>query len=98
DAALTALKGHLRLPQVRLAAATRHLEGEPIRTLAACPGAGGKLFESVRDVDLLLTGEMRHHDVLAHNARGTSVVLCDHTNTERGFLPVLAERLRRRLD
>lgn len=97
DSALEALKSHLRLSQVRLAAASRHVEGEPIRTLAVCPGAGGKLFEGVRDVDLLLTGEMRHHDVLAHNARGTSVVLCDHTNTERGFLPVLAERLRQRL-
>lgn len=91
------IKAHLGLGHVRLAAASRHLAGEQIRTLAVCPGAGGSVFEKVSDVDLLLTGEMRHHDVLARAARGTSVVLCDHTNTERGFLPVYAERLRARL-
>jgi len=37
---------------------------------------------------------MRHHDVLAANAKGISVVLCDHTNTERPYLKVLARRLR----
>lgn len=95
--ALDALKAHLRLAHVRVAAAPRHLQGEPIRSLAVCPGAGGKVLEAVEGADLLLTGEMRHHDVLAHNGRDASVVLCDHTNTERGFLPVLAERLRQRL-
>lgn len=97
DAAVSAIKSHLGLAHLRLATGTRHGAGEPIRTLAVCPGAGGSVFEKVSDVDLLLTGEMRHHDVLARAARGTSVVLCDHTNTERGFLPVLAERLRARL-
>ena len=29
---------------------------------------------------------MSHHDVLDANHRGTNVILCDHTNTERGFL------------
>jgi putative NIF3 family GTP cyclohydrolase 1 type 2 len=38
---------------------------------------------------------MRHHDVLARNARGTHVLLADHTNTERGYLPEFAKRLMR---
>jgi putative NIF3 family GTP cyclohydrolase 1 type 2 len=37
---------------------------------------------------------MRHHDVLRWVGAGAAVVLTDHTNTERGFLPVLASRLR----
>ena len=37
---------------------------------------------------------MRHHDILNRVANGTSVILTDHTNTERGYLPILAERLR----
>jgi dinuclear metal center YbgI/SA1388 family protein len=84
------VKAHLGLAHVRVAAPR---DERPIRTAAVCAGAGGSVFERVRDVDLLLTGEMRHHDVLARAARGTAVVLCDHTNTERGFLPHLAARV-----
>jgi dinuclear metal center YbgI/SA1388 family protein len=93
DDVIVALKKHLDLPYLRVAAAASHLEDAPIRSVAVCPGAGGSLFESVRGVDLLLTGEMRHHDILAHRARGASVILTDHTNTERGYLPRLAARL-----
>ena len=71
--------------------------GRLIESLAVCPGAGGSVFEKLGAVDLLLTGEMRHHDVLARVRQGTHVVLCDHTNTERGFLPVLADELTSRL-
>lgn len=88
------VKAHLGLDHVRVAAAARHEAGEPIGTAAVCAGAGGSVFESLADVDLLLTGEMRHHDVLARVARGTTVILTDHTNTERGYLPHLADRLR----
>jgi len=94
---LPALKSYLGLEHVRVARAARHRDGEPITKVAVCPGAGGSLFSSVRKVDLLLTGEMRHHDVLNRVARGTSVVLTDHTNTERGFMPLFAESLREKL-
>lgn len=97
EAAVAAVKSHLGLERVRLAAAPRHAAGEPIRSVAVCPGAGGSLFADVRGADLFWTGELRHHDVRAHNAAGASVILCDHTNTERGYLPLLAERLRARL-
>ena len=98
DDLVHALKKHLDLPYLRVAAASAHLEGEPIRSVAVCPGAGGSLFEGVRGVDLLLTGELRHHDILAHRARGASVILSDHTNTERGYLPRLASRMRAATD
>lgn len=29
---------------------------------------------------------MGHHDVLDATSRGVAVVLCEHSNTERGFL------------
>ena len=58
-----------------------------------CAGAGGSVFEKLSGYDLLVTGEMRYHDVRARALSSTSVVLCEHTHTERGFLPVLAERL-----
>ena len=37
------------------------------------------------------------HEVLATVASGRHVVLCGHTNAERGYLPTLAEELRSEL-
>ncbi len=67
-----------------------------VRTVALCPGAGGSVVGDV-EADLYLTGEMRHHRVLAATARGTAVVVTDHTNTERGYLPRLARELEQTL-
>lgn len=36
---------------------------------------------------------MSHHEVLKANAEGVSVILTDHSNTERGFLPVMKQKL-----
>lgn len=87
------IKEYLNLKHVRVAAASRHKAGALVKRVAVCPGAGGSLFSSVRHTDLLLTGEMRHHDILSRVNNGTSVILTDHTNTERGYLPILQERL-----
>ncbi|MFG0317478.1 MAG: Nif3-like dinuclear metal center hexameric protein [Planctomycetota bacterium JB042] len=87
------VKRHLGLRHVRVAAAPAHAGGAKIATVALCAGAGGDVLNDV-EADLLLTGELRHHDVLAAVAAGRSVVLCDHSNTERGYLPEFAERLR----
>lgn len=92
--AVERIKRHLGLAQVRVAAAPEHASGVGlIGSVAACAGAGGSLFEKLSDYDLYLTGEMRHHDVRARAISGSSVVLAEHTNTERGFLPLLAQRL-----
>ena len=89
------LKRHLGLDYLRVATPD---ERALVRTAAVCPGAGGSLFNTLRHpVDLLVTGELRHHDILAHVARGTSVIVTDHTNTERGFLPTFAQQLQARL-
>jgi dinuclear metal center YbgI/SA1388 family protein len=89
------IKRHLGLGQLRVAAAAAHDSGaELIRGIAVCAGAGGSVFEKLSGFDLFVTGEMRHHDVRARTQHGSSVVLAEHTHTERGFLPVLAERLR----
>jgi len=91
--AVTRLKTHLELATVRVATAAIHAAGTPIARIALCAGAGGSLFEQVHDADLFVTGEMRHHDVLAKLRAGSSVLLSEHTHTERGFLPEFARRL-----
>ncbi len=89
SAVVADVKRHLGLDHLRVAAP---VDDPEVRTVAVCPGAGGSLFEGVA-ADLFLTGELRHHDVLAHVAAGASVILGEHTNTERGYLPRLAARL-----
>lgn len=64
-----------------------------IKSIAICAGSGSSVLNGVK-ADLYLTGEMGHHDVLAAIAQGTSVILCEHSNTERGFLQqVLVNKL-----
>ncbi|HEX3776640.1 MAG TPA: Nif3-like dinuclear metal center hexameric protein [Polyangiaceae bacterium] len=91
--AVARLKAHLGLPTLRVASSGKQDAGAPIRRVAICAGAGGSLFERVNGVDLFVTGEMRHHDVLAKTRAGASVILSEHTHTERGFLPEFAARL-----
>ena len=63
-----------------------------MQRIALCPGAGATVIGTA-PADVYLTGEMRHHDVLEAVAGGTSVILTNHTHTERGYLEVLARRL-----
>lgn len=86
------LKAHLGAPALRVSRSPRG--AERIREIAFCPGAGGSLFEKVPRADLFVTGEMRHHDVLSRKNTGCHVILTEHTRSERGYLPRLAERLR----
>jgi dinuclear metal center YbgI/SA1388 family protein len=68
-----------------------------VRTIAVAAGAGGSLLRGC-GADVAVTGELSHHDALAAVAAGTSVVLAGHSNTERGFLKVLRQRLREAFD
>ncbi|KAI5148718.1 hypothetical protein ENBRE01_0492 [Enteropsectra breve] len=43
---------------------------------------------SMKD-SLLIVGEMTHHDLLACKKNGTSVIMLEHSNSERIFLPEL---------
>ena len=58
-----------------------------IRTVGMCPGSGsGVLLKGGELPDLLLTGEMSHHEALAVTERGSVVISLSHTNSERGYL------------
>ena len=67
-----------------------------IRRVAICAGAGGSMLADAiaAKADLFITGELRHHDVVAAGRAGVSVIATLHTNSERGVLTRLAERLR----
>jgi len=91
------VKARLGLAQVRVA--VRPNTARRYRTIGVCAGAGGSLLETVLEqgCEMYLTGELRHHDVLAAQARGCTVVLAGHSNTERGYLKRLREQLVSRL-
>jgi dinuclear metal center YbgI/SA1388 family protein len=91
--AVARLKAHLKVPTLRVASSSAHAAGAPLTRVAVCAGAGGSLFERVNGVDLFVTGEMRHHDVVSKLQQGASVILSEHTHTERGFLPEFGQRL-----
>lgn len=88
------VKALLQVPYVQVARASSMPEDGLVHSLAVCAGSGGSVLRSCTDVDVWVTGEMGHHEVLAANARGVSVILANHTNTERRYLAdILQPRL-----
>ncbi|KAF8167216.1 NGG1 interacting factor 3-like protein [Crassisporium funariophilum] len=87
------IKSHLKLSQIQVGyPATVESRSSPVRTIAICAGSGGSMLLG-QQADVYFTGEMAHHEVLAAVAAGKHVILCGHTNTERGYLPILAAKL-----
>jgi len=64
----------------------------PVRSIAVCGGSGASVLAGA-PADVLVTGEMGHHEVLAAAAAGSAVILTSHSNSERGWLPQLRERI-----
>lgn len=105
--ALTRVKKHLGLDHVRCALPegayatpsdfAAGCGAHSVSRVGVCAGSGGSLLRAV-SCDLFLTGEMSHHEILAANAQGVTVILTDHTNTERGYLPRLQKALQSRLE
>jgi putative NIF3 family GTP cyclohydrolase 1 type 2 len=87
-------KQNLGVDAVKLAAAG----DKPVERVAVCPGAGASLLPTAMDegCQMFVTGEMRHHVALGALEKGMSILLAGHTNTERGYMPVYAERIRER--
>ncbi|KAI0800827.1 NGG1p interacting factor 3 [Fomes fomentarius] len=84
------IRDELELKQVQVAYAKSERERTIVSTIAICAGSGGSVLLGV-DADVYFTGEMSHHEVLAAVQSGHNVILCGHTNTERGYLPWLAK-------
>lgn len=44
------------------------------------------LKEITTPIDLFITGEMSHHELLDATAKNISVIMLNHSNSERGYL------------
>ena len=92
EEAVTRTKKHLGLDHIRLALGNdRNLESK-IKSIAVCAGSGASVLRGCR-ADLLVTGEMSHHEVLDFVHKGISVILTEHSNCERGYLRLVKEKL-----
>ncbi|KAJ8917813.1 hypothetical protein NQ315_010722 [Exocentrus adspersus] len=83
--AIEDIKSHIGIPHLRVGIA-KHKDLETlVSTAAVCAGSGASVLSGV-DADLYLTGEMLHHDVLDATQKGINVILCNHSDSERGYL------------
>ncbi|NP_001090487.1 NGG1 interacting factor 3 like 1 S homeolog [Xenopus laevis] len=96
-AAVERIKKHLHLPHLRLALGSGKTLESSVRVAAVCAGSGSSILGGI-PADLYLTGEMSHHDVLDAVAEGRSVVLCEHSNSERGYLQELGGQIHQALE
>lgn len=89
------VKKHLGIGYVRVAPAAGQDDRSTVQTIGLCAGAGGSVCTIALDegCEVFITGEMTHHDVVAATARGCTVILTGHTNSERGYLPKLKKQL-----
>lgn len=89
------VKANLGLSHIQFAE-SKTPRGTSITSVGLCAGSGGSVLKGC-NVDIILTGELSHHEILAFVAKGTHVMLCGHCNTERPYLPTLKAELSRRL-
>jgi putative NIF3 family GTP cyclohydrolase 1 type 2 len=72
-----------------------------IQSAAVCPGSGFDVLKDC-DADLIVTGEMTHHNALKAVMQGKCVIAAFHSNSERTFLrdrlqPTLKKLLREKV-
>ena len=105
-AVVAAVKEVLVLPCVQLALPAAYLAATragvdavvatakeiSVSSACVCAGSGASVLAGCT-ADVWITGEMSHHEVLAATAAGHAVILTNHSNSERGYLPVLREAL-----
>ncbi|WFD02034.1 hypothetical protein MOBT1_000712 [Malassezia obtusa] len=91
-------KAHFAIEHVQVAEAQGASLDTTVERVAVCAGSGGSVLRNTKDVDVWVTGELGHHEVLAAVAQGISVIVTNHSNTERRFFrslfaPLLREQL-----
>ncbi|MFI4855659.1 MAG: Nif3-like dinuclear metal center hexameric protein [Phycisphaerales bacterium JB065] len=90
------LSRNLNIAGVRLALPDGWDPIQPLTRIACCPGAGSSLVDGAinQGAQLFITGEMRHHELLSATEQGLAIALAGHTNTERPYIGLYAERIK----
>ncbi len=74
-------------------------EKRVVRTAGVCAGSCGKIINLViaEKADLYVTGELKHHQALAAQEAGLTVLCLSHTVSERFILKKFAKQLQKQL-
>ena len=96
---ISRIKKQLGLSRVLVSSgdgAGKHGKPNLVATAACAAGSCGKLYRAAlaAGATFYLTGEMRHHDALAAERAGMTVVCTGHSNSERIALKHVASRLK----
>lgn len=70
-----------------MVAVPRHFDvsAAAVQSAAVCAGSGWDVLKSC-NVDVLVTGEMSHHNALRATMEGKLVITVFHSNSERAYL------------
>lgn len=90
------IQKYIGLP-VHVAMGVGHSLESEVHSLACCAGSGASLLPKAGKIDVYLTGEMSHHELLDAQHQNITVILCNHSNTERGFLKHFKPKLEQML-
>ncbi|MFZ2331346.1 MAG: Nif3-like dinuclear metal center hexameric protein [Atribacterota bacterium] len=85
------VKNILNIPYLRMVQANN----KKINTIALCTGSGGSLINRahLKNADLLITGDIKHHEALRAREIGLNIIDIEHFHTEKYFVPAIFEQL-----
>ena len=74
-------------------------EEEPVTIAAVCPGSGGNTIQAAVDkgAQVLVTGDISHHEGIDANARGLMIIDAGHYGLEHVFMEYMEEYLKNTL-
>lgn len=74
--------------------------GKALKRVALCGGAGGDFIHAVAAAgcDAYITGEAKHHEFLAADELGLTLIAAGHFETENPVVAVLAEKINDNFD
>lgn len=94
---LNLMKSYLKMTTFRLALGHGKNLDDFVSTIAVGAGCCSSLLNNV-PADFIITGEFLHEEIVHEVSRGVSLILTDHTNTERGYLSVFEKALSKTLN
>ena len=70
---------------------------DKVKRIAICPGSGKSVIQAALDkhADVLITGDIGHHDAIDAAAQGMVIIDAGHYGLEHIFIPFMAEYVAR---
>lgn len=91
---ITKCKEIAKMPAIRYVLAVKHTINSVPREVIIGVGSAQNIFKENMADSLIITGEMKHHDMLFYKHNGCSVVLMEHSNSERIYLQQLQKDMK----